>query len=118
MAIQTAAPYDALVRDDTVHRRIYTDPDIYRDEMARIYGRTWVFIAHESEVPEPGDFKTDTIGGRPIIIARDSGGQVHILNNACRHRGATVCNLPDGNTTFFRCPYHAWTYKTDGTLAL
>src|SRR5581483_10144459 len=73
---------------------------------------------HESEVPEPGDFKTDTLAGRPIIISRDADGQVHLLYNACRHRGAMVCVLPKGNASFFRCPYHAWTYKPDGKLAL
>src|SRR5438093_5846783 len=101
--------FDALVKEDAVHRTLYTDPDIFIEEMRRIFGRTWVFVAHESEVPNPGDFKTDTMAGQPIIVSRHTDGRVYVLFNRCMHRGATVCELPSGNSSHFRCPYHAWT---------
>lgn len=118
MAVEIEAPFDALVREDSVHRSLYTDPAIFREEMRRIYGRTWVFACHESEVPNPGDFKTDKIAGRPVLVTRDPEGKVHVLFNTCRHRGSLVCSLPEGNTSYFRCPYHSWTYQTNGELAL
>lgn len=105
-----------LVRGDAVHRRVYTDPAIFDLEMERIFQGTWVFVAHESEVPQPGDFKTETVGGQPLVITRDSAGLVNVMFNACRHRGATLSSLPCGNTNSLRCPYHGWTYRTDGEL--
>lgn len=118
MAIATRSPYETLVKEDMVHRRLYTDPTIFAEEMRRIYGRAWVFIGHESEIPNPGDFKTDEIAGQPVIMVRHTDGQIRVLFNRCLHRGAVVCELATGNTPQFRCPYHAWTYKTNGELAL
>src|SRR2546422_9289342 len=118
MAIATRSQLEFLVKEDAVHRRVYTDPEVFAEEMRRIFGRTWVFIGHESEVPNPGDFKTDEIAGQPIIMVRHSDGDIHVLFNRCMHRGAVVCELASGNTSYFRCPYHAWSYKTNGELAL
>lgn len=118
MAAQARSRFDELVKEDAVHRSVYTDPAIFGQEMCRIYGRTWVFVAHESEVRNPGDFKTDEIAGQPIIVSRHSDGRVYALFNTCRHRGALVCNLPSGRSSYFRCPYHSWTYRTNGELAL
>jgi phenylpropionate dioxygenase-like ring-hydroxylating dioxygenase large terminal subunit len=116
VAVQTRSDFAPLVRDDVVHRRVYTDPAIFDAEMQRIFGRTWVCIGHESEVPEPGDFKTDHLARQPIIMTRHADGQVHVLFNACRHRGAVVCQLPRGSTRQFRCIYHGWTYTNNGAL--
>ncbi len=117
MAIALQSELAQLVRDDEVHRRVYTDPEVFEAELQRVFGRTWVFVAHESDVPNRGDFKADHIGRQPIIVVRHTDGQVHVLFNTCRHRGATVCQLERGNTNHFRCPYHAWAYRTNGELA-
>jgi phenylpropionate dioxygenase-like ring-hydroxylating dioxygenase large terminal subunit len=99
-----------------VHASIYTDPEIFRDEMARIFFSTWVFIGHESEIPQPGSFKTTYIGQVPLILTRSDDGAVHVLVNRCVHRGATVCQLERGTAKAFRCEYHAWTYNVAGDL--
>ena len=95
---------------------IFTDPDVYRLEMERIFGRCWLFVAHESEVPAPGDYVTRYMGEHPVIVSRDEGGRVHVLLNVCRHRGMRVCRADLGNASHFRCPYHGFTYKNTGEL--
>lgn len=112
----TLTSFAELAQADCVHRRVYTDPAVFDAEMQRIYGRTWIFIAHESEVPNPGDFKTDTLVRRPIIVVRGSDGRVRVLANTCPHRGAKVCYTDYGSASRFRCMYHGWTYSTDGRL--
>lgn len=105
-----------LVQTDRVHRRVYTDPAVFDAEMERIYARTWIFAGHESEVPKPGDFKTDTLVRRPIIMVRGNDGRVRVLFNTCPHRGSKVCYEDYGSGTRFRCMYHGWTFDTDGRL--
>ncbi|MPZ13240.1 MAG: Rieske 2Fe-2S domain-containing protein [Chloroflexi bacterium] len=116
MAIEMRLRTMDLVREDMVRRRIFADPAIFNAEMKRIFGRTWVCVGHESEIPEPGDFKTEDIDGRPIILTRHVDGKIYALLNSCRHRGATVCEIPYGKTNVFRCPYHGWTYLSNGEL--
>lgn len=108
--------YQELVRPDAVHRRVYTDPDVFADEMARIFGQVWVFLAHESEIPQPHDFVTRDLGRRPVIVTRTATGEVRVLMNRCRHRGATVCRQPQGRARRFTCPYHGWSYANSGEL--
>jgi nitrite reductase/ring-hydroxylating ferredoxin subunit len=105
-----------LIRRDAVHRAVYTDPEIFALEMERIFGRTWVYLGHDCEISQDGDYKTTTIGTHPVIVARLADGSVTALLNRCRHRGATVCQHEVGNSRFFRCAYHAWTYANDGKL--
>lgn len=110
-------PIHALVREDRVHRRVFEDPAVFELEMERLFGRAWVYVAHESQAPEPGDFLTTYIGRNPVIFCRHSDGKLYVLHNRCGHRGALVCNLDHGNTgKRFRCPYHGWTFHTDGSL--
>lgn len=106
----------ALVRDDGVHREIYRDPKIFALEMERIFKQTWVFMAHDSELTGPGDYLTLRIGAEPVVLVRGEDGQVRVLVNRCRHRGAIVCELAAGNAKSFRCQYHGWTYRNDGQL--
>ncbi|HLQ24404.1 MAG TPA: aromatic ring-hydroxylating dioxygenase subunit alpha [Acidiferrobacterales bacterium] len=103
-------------RDFRVHTAVYTDPAIFQLEMARIFETTWVYVAHESELPNPGDYLTTTIGTQPAIVSRDADGKIHVMLNRCRHRGSVVCRAERGNTEYFRCPYHNWTYGRDGSL--
>ena len=107
---------DGLIRKDTVHRSIYTDPEIFELEMDRIFNRTWVYLGHISEIKEPADYKTTMIGKHPVIVSHLKDGTVAVLVNRCRHRGATVCQHEFGNSRAFRCAYHAWTYANTGRL--
>jgi phenylpropionate dioxygenase-like ring-hydroxylating dioxygenase large terminal subunit len=105
----------ALVRDDSVHKSVYTDPALYQLEMERIYGHAWIYVGHDSQVPNPGDFHATRIGDQDVVMVRANDGQVHVLYNRCPHKGAQVVPEGCGNAgKFFRCPYHAWTFKLDG----
>jgi len=86
MATNDAVNYDALVREDRVHSRVYTDPRVFDDEMDRIFHRGWVFVGHASEIPKPGDYRLASVGRYPIIMVRGDDGQVKLLSNRCRHR--------------------------------
>jgi phenylpropionate dioxygenase-like ring-hydroxylating dioxygenase large terminal subunit len=106
-----------LVQTDRVHRAVYSDPALFEMELDRIFGRSWLILGHESQVPRPGDFFTTRMGREPVIVTRHSDGSVRVLVNRCAHRGARVCDAPTGTTTEFVCAYHGWTYTTDGRLA-
>ena len=105
-----------LVQDSVVDPALYTDPRIFDLEMDRIFARTWVWVAHVSELPKPGDFRSTFVGRNPVIVVRDRKDEIHVLENRCRHRGATVCEKTKGNATGFTCPYHSWSYGLDGKL--
>ena len=95
---------------------ILSDPDIYELEKERIFGRAWVFLAHESEIANPGDYVVRYIVDDSFIVVRDDNGQVQVLFNSCRHRGMQVCRTEKGRGATFVCPYHGWTYRNDGQL--
>jgi benzoate/toluate 1,2-dioxygenase subunit alpha len=107
---------EELVQESRVHRRIYLEQEIFELEMERIFERSWVFLGHESEVAEPGDYKTVPIGTQPAIMTRDEDGDIHVLMNRCMHRGSTICQEQRGNSSSFRCWYHGWTYNNKGDL--
>ena len=108
--------FDQLVQPERVHRKIYTEAEVFEAEMERIFERTWVFVGHDSEVAAGGDYKTVTIGNQPAIMTRDEDGGVHVLMNRCMHRGSTICQEERGNSSYFRCWYHGWTYTNRGEL--
>ena len=110
----TELPLDQLVGDGRAHRSIYTDPSIFERELVRIFGGTWVYIGHDSEIPQRDDFVTRTLGRRPIIFTRSTDGGVHALFNRCTHRGTTLCQEPHGNSKRFVCTYHGWAFANDG----
>jgi phenylpropionate dioxygenase-like ring-hydroxylating dioxygenase large terminal subunit len=121
MNTPTYQPIDASAlakraRPDRIEPSLYYDPNLFEAELDRIFYKTWIWVAHESELPNPGDFVTTTIGRQPVIVVRDKSGAVNVLQNRCRHRGATVCEAPKGNAKGFTCPYHSWSYALDGTL--
>ncbi len=99
-----------------VSRRIFVDPAIHEHELERIFTRSWLFVAHASEIPSPGDYVTRLTGVDPVIVARTEDDQIRVFHNSCRHRGMQLCRVDKGNTSHFRCPYHGWTYKNDGRL--
>ncbi len=107
-----------LVREDGAvqDRRIYFDEEIYQQELERVFGRSWLFLAHESAIPEPGDFVTTFMGQDRVIVARGKDGKVRAFLNSCNHRGNLVCAADSGNARSFVCNYHGWTYGLDGSL--
>lgn len=109
---------DALYNEDTaeVATSMYEDPALFAEEMERIFKSTWVWVAHESEFPDKGSFKLSKVGLEPVIVVRDRKGNLHCMVNRCRHRAATVCEVKQGKTSSFQCPYHGWGYGLDGSL--
>jgi benzoate/toluate 1,2-dioxygenase alpha subunit len=108
----------ALVRDDAVHRDVYTDPEIFQLEMERLWARTWIYVGHTSQVPAPGDYITCDIAAVPVLMIRQADDTVRVLRNRCAHKGARVLSDRSGNAgRFIRCPYHNWSYRTDGSIA-
>ncbi|WP_127781714.1 aromatic ring-hydroxylating dioxygenase subunit alpha [Rhodococcus sp. X156] len=100
-----------------VHRSAYRENAVFNRERNEIWGHTWLYLGHETEIPEAGDFKTRTLGGRPLIFVRDRHGTVQAYLNACPHRGTILCREPEGRAKNFQCFYHAWTFKNSGELA-
>ena len=111
-----AVDYEELIQRDRVHGSLYTDADIFQKEMRDIYESQWVFVAHESEIPEPGDYVRRRIGGQPLIVARGKDLKVRVMLNRCTHRGNMLCQSDAGNATLFRCSFHGWTFSNDGRL--
>jgi phenylpropionate dioxygenase-like ring-hydroxylating dioxygenase large terminal subunit len=95
---------------------IFNSPLVYELEQRRLFRRAWLFLAHESEVPEPGDYVLRSLAGNSVILARGEDGQLRCFLNLCRHRGNQVCKAAMGNSSHFRCSYHGWTYANDGRL--
>jgi phthalate 3,4-dioxygenase subunit alpha len=107
----------ADVRRGMIPAHVYADPEIFAAERDRLFSRAWVFLAHESEVPDPGDYVVRRVLADSFIVARDESGVIRVMFNMCLHRGMQVCRAEMGNASHFRCPYHAWTYRNDGRLA-
>ncbi len=106
----------ALAEDGRVHRRVYTDPALFELEMRRIFGRAWLYVGHESQVPRAGDYVTATLARQPVVMVRCADGVVRVLFNRCPHRGALVAAGRAGRVENFRCAYHGWTFRLDGAL--
>ena len=104
------------VREDRIHKALYSDPEIFQEELNRVFSNTWIWLAHDSEVSGANNYKTAKIGRQPVIVVKDRKGKVSVLLNRCRHRGATVCEGNKGKTRAFSCPYHGWSYGLDGSL--
>lgn len=114
--LATAVVDDAATGEFKCRRDIFTDPAIFDLEMKHIFERNWVFLAHESQIPENDDYFTTHIGRQPIIITRDRTGVLNAVNNACAHRGAMLCRRKHGNKSSFTCQFHGWTFSNKGKL--
>ncbi|WP_428912021.1 aromatic ring-hydroxylating oxygenase subunit alpha [Niallia sp. Krafla_26] len=99
-----------------VHRSVFTDQEIFEREKKEIFSKCWLFVGHESEIPNNGDFIRRKVGGRNLLFTRSSDGVIRVLYNSCPHRGALVVREEKGNSKVFRCFYHAWSFKNDGEL--
>jgi anthranilate 1,2-dioxygenase large subunit/terephthalate 1,2-dioxygenase oxygenase component alpha subunit len=96
---------------------VYRDDAVARDEQARIFeGSAWHFLCLEIDVPEPGDYRTTTVGAMPVVVARAEDGEVVAFENRCAHRGALICLDDGGRVNDFQCVYHAWRYDLRGNL--
>lgn len=99
-----------------IDRRIFWDPHIYERELERIFARAWLFVAHESQIAEPGAFLTTYMGEDSVIVARADGGSINVFLNSCPHRGNRVCFADSGKGRAFTCNYHGWAFGLDGAL--
>ena len=106
-----------LVRPDRVHRSVYTDPAIFELELQRIFGHVWLYVGHDSLIPNPGDYFTTSVARQSVVLSRNVDGNVHVLFNRCGHRGAKVLSEERGNARLFTCMYHGWAFRPDGELA-
>ncbi len=113
---------DGLLVDDKetgqhrVHRSAFTDPELFELEMKHIFEGNWIYLAHESQIPNLNDYYTTHIGRQPVVIARNRQGQLNAFINACSHRGATLCRHKRGNKASYTCPFHGWTFNNSGKL--
>ena len=105
-----------LVQPDRVHRDVYTDPALFELEMTRVFGRAWLLLGHESQIRTSGAFLTTRMGREPVIVVRGEDGAINVLVNRCTHRGSLVCSEARGQAKQFVCPYHGWSFATDGEL--
>lgn len=106
-----------LVRDTEVHKDLYISPELFQLEMEQLFANTWVYVGHASQVPNKGDYITTTVGNEEVVMVRHNDDSIKVLYNRCPHKGVKVAGESCGNTgKFFRCPYHAWTFRTDGKL--
>ena len=99
-----------------VHRSAMTSAEVLQAERRKVFDRCWLYLGHESEVPNAGDYRRRKVGGRPLFFVRASDGRVRVFYNTCRHRGALVCRHDSGNGEIFQCFYHAWTFNSRGEL--
>lgn len=107
---------NVLFQDSMLNHRVYTDREIFARELDEVFGRAWIYLGHESQLPSPRSFFLAHIGRVSIIVSRDRDGVLHALHNRCAHRGPPVCMERTGSASAFICPYHGWTYGLDGRL--
>lgn len=106
----------ANVRRGMLPAHIYNDAEVFEAEKERLFSRSWTFVAHESEIPQVGDYVVRRVMDNSFIVSRDQAGEVHAMFNMCLHRGMQVCRAEQGNASHFRCPYHGWSYRNDGRI--
>jgi phenylpropionate dioxygenase-like ring-hydroxylating dioxygenase large terminal subunit len=115
-AMPGSVPWSELIKPDCVHGSLYRDAAFFRLELERIWYRTWIYVGHESEIPNRNDFVAKSIARQQILMTRDSSGKIHLLLNRCTHRGNQVCAREKGNARNFTCPFHSWNFANDGRL--
>lgn len=104
------------VETGTLDPRVYCDESLYQIELEQVFGRSWLFLAHRSQIPKAGDYFTTYMGEDPVIVSRQKDGSVVAFLNQCRHRGMRLARLDHGNAKFFTCSYHGWSYDSAGRL--
>ncbi|MEN5180917.1 Rieske 2Fe-2S domain-containing protein [Comamonas sp. 4034] len=114
--LETAVQDDKETGVFRCRRDIFTNPELFELEMKYLFESNWVYLAHESQIPDNNDYYTTTIGRQPIIVTRDKQGELHAVINACAHKGAMLCRRKHGNKGSFTCPFHGWTFNNSGKL--
>ncbi len=113
---------DSLVEEDKekgnfrCKREIFTDEQLFELEMKHIFEGNWVYLAHESQLPNVNDYYSTNIGRQPVFITRNKDGELNAFINACAHRGAQLARYKHGNKSSFTCPFHGWTFNNSGKL--
>ncbi|MDB5824875.1 MAG: aromatic ring-hydroxylating dioxygenase subunit alpha [Herminiimonas sp.] len=102
--------------EGVVSRSVFVDDEIFQQEVRQIFSRAWLFVGHESLIPKPDDYFVSRMGTDPVIVTRDRQGAIHVFLNSCTHRGMKLCRADHGNSRAFTCPYHGWSFSTDGKL--
>ena len=114
--LSTAVQDDRQAGVFRCRRDIFTHPELFDLEMKHIFERNWVYLAHESQIPNNNDYYTTWIGRQPVVVTRDKMGELHAVINACAHKGAMLCRRKHGNKGSFTCPFHGWTFSNSGKL--
>ena len=118
----TQAYLDSLVEKDEAKglfrckREMFTNEELFELEMEHIFEGNWIYLAHESQIPNVNDYYTTKMGRQPIVITRNKDRQLNAFINACAHRGATLARFKRGNKGSFTCPFHGWTFNNSGKL--
>ena len=99
-----------------VHRSAMTSLEVLRMEQERIFNKCWLYLCHESEVENPGDYRRRNVAGRPLFFIRGSDGKLRVFLNTCTHRGALICRHDQGHADVLQCFYHAWSFNNQGDL--
>lgn len=107
---------ERLEEEGEVPSTIFNSRKIFELEKQNVFGKSWIFLGHETEIPEPGDYVVRYICDDPFIVIRNEDDGIDVLYNSCRHQGMNLCRAEKGNASHFRCPYHGWTYNNDGDL--
>jgi len=101
----------------SLEQPFYFSPEIFEEEFTYLFSREWQYTDHISRIPSKGDYFLFRIAGEEIIVVRGEGDTVYAHFNVCRHRGSRVCLESEGHVRQMTCPYHAWSYRLDGSLA-
>jgi len=101
----------------SLEQPFYTDPSIYQADLELLFYREWLFVGHDADLPQSGDWFNYPIGDANVVVLRNSDGELRAFHNSCRHRGSKVCLGERGNSANLVCPYHQWTYDLEGQLA-
>src|SRR3546814_2195814 len=96
--------------------RVLSDRELYEIEMDKVFSKTWIMLAHDTEIPKSGDYVVRDLGDDQVIVSRAAGGKIHVSLNICPHRGMRVCTAEAGNALTHRCSYHGWAFRADGSF--
>ena len=111
---KTAATFQSGAK--TLPQRYFVSPEIFTEELQKIFATNWVLVGHQSQLAEPGDYFLAEAAGESLIVAKDQRSTIRAFYNVCRHRGARLCEEQSGHAAAIQCPYHAWSYALDGRL--